>query len=256
MTRVNRAVLAIIVAAGLCAPVLAQPKSPDSKPTPAAAPAKMPAAQPEKGKEGAPQLPPGMTEEDMKDMQTCIEAAQPGPMHQWLTSQTGIFQGKTKMWTKPGAQPMESTCTTTITSLFDGRFIKVESTGPMPGMGEFHGMGIYGYDNVSKQFTSCWIDNMGSGMMKGTGTLSTDQKTLTITSKYNDPISKKEVTFRETWNFKPDGTMTLEMYGPDKTGKEYKGMEITYGTKTAIPANTHGGADMKAKPSDAVAPKK
>jgi len=68
----------------------------------------------------------------------------------------------------------------------------------------------------------------------------------------NCPINKKEIAMRETWQFKDDGSMVLTMYGPDKTGKEYKSMEITYATKTAMPMKTGGAADMKAKPSDTV----
>jgi Protein of unknown function (DUF1579) len=257
MTRVNRAVLAIIVAAGICAPVFAQPK--DKATDPKAAPtATQPDKAPKADKPKDPQgMPPGMTEEDMKDMKAYEEAATPGPMHQWLTNQAGTYEGKTKMWMKPGAPAQESTCKTTITSLYEGRYIKVESTGPMPGMGDFHGQGVYGYDNVTKQFTSCWFDNMSTGIMHGTGTLSTDQKTLTITSSYNCPIQKKEVSMKETWSFKPDGGMVLEMFGPDKTGKEFKMMEITYTGKTgAAPAKANGGTDLKAKPSDTVPAKK
>ena len=33
----------------------------------------------------------------------------------------------------------------------DGRFIKVEVEGEMPGMGPFHGFGIYGFDNVTQE---------------------------------------------------------------------------------------------------------
>src|SRR5437868_10012852 len=107
MTRVNRALLSIILAAGMCAPALAQPAKdkPETKPTPAAAPAKTPAAQPEKGKapEGAPKmdLPPGMTAEDM---QACMAAGTPGPMHEWLTKQAGTYTGKMKWWMTPEAQ--------------------------------------------------------------------------------------------------------------------------------------------------------
>jgi hypothetical protein len=253
----TRTFLALIVALGLCAPAFAQPKDTDKKPAP---PSTTPTtgAQPKPGdKAAAPQLPPGMTEEDAKDMQACVEAGTPGPMHEWLTKQAGTYQGKTKMWMKPGTPATDGTCTTTITPIFGGRYIKVESTGTMPGdMGSYEGQGIYGYDNVSKEFTSCWWDNMGSGIMKGTGSLSTDQKTLTINSKYNCPIQKKELSCREVWRHQPDGSMILEMFCPDKTGKEFKMMEITYAAKDAKKSATSGTTDMKAKPDSTVPAKK
>jgi len=261
MTRTNRALLAIIVAAGMCAPALAQPKdkAPEKKPTTTTT---TPAAQPDKTKapEGAPKmdLPPGMTAEDM---QACMAAGTPGPNHEWLAKQAGTYKGKVKFWMTPEAPVNESTCITTITPIFDGKFLKVDSQGMMEMGGQsfpFHGNGFYGYDNTGKTFQSVWFDNMGSGMVTGTGTLSTDQKTLTLNEKMYCPLNKKEVSMRETWNFKPDGTMVLEMFGPDKTGKEFKSMEITYTDKTAAPtpAKPTGAADMKAKPSDGVPAKK
>jgi hypothetical protein len=45
----------------------------------------------------------------------------------------------------------------------DGRFIKLEMEGDMPGMGPFHGFGLYGYDNVSQKYQATWIDNCGRG---------------------------------------------------------------------------------------------
>ena len=49
----------------------------------------------------------------------------------------------------------------------DGRYIKVDVAGDMPGMGPFTGFGLTGFDNVSKKFVSTWVDNMGTGMMNG-----------------------------------------------------------------------------------------
>ena len=37
-----------------------------------------------------------------------------------------------------------------LVALMDGRYIKCEMTGNMPGMGPFTGLGFYGFDNVSQ----------------------------------------------------------------------------------------------------------
>jgi hypothetical protein len=185
------------------------------------------AAQPDKAgaQKGDKQMqpPPGMSEADMQAM---MAAATPGPMHAHLQKSVGNWTGKVKMWMAEGAEPQLSDCTTTISSLMDGRFTKCETKGSMGEM-PFQGIGIYGYDNVAQKFQSTWIDSMGTGMATGTGTLSPDGKTLTWTCSYNCPIKKGPITMREIERYTGPNTMVLEMYAPDpKTGKEFKTMEI------------------------------
>ena len=199
------------------------------------APAKAPPAVKANDKHTAPpsapaapemQLPPGMTMEDMKAF---MDAATPGPMHKHLMEGVGTWAGKTKSWSEPGSSPVESTCVSTIVPLLDGKFVQCEVKGDMPGMGPFHGMGLNGYDNVSKQFQSSWIDNMGTGMMQGTGTLSSDGKVLTWNYNFYCPLQKKACVMREVETITGPNTMTLEMFGPHpKTGQEFKMMEIAF----------------------------
>src|SRR5687768_3314565 len=68
-------------------------------------------------------LPPGWTE---ADMQACIEAGTPGEMHKRLAKAAGTWQGKSTMWMVPGADPINSECTATVTPIMDGRFTKCE----------------------------------------------------------------------------------------------------------------------------------
>lgn len=176
-----------------------------------------------------PQLPPGMTE---ADMQACMEAGTPGPNHAYLTELVGTWTGKSTMWMTPEAQPVNSECTMTVTSLLDGKFIKCEHNGEIPGMGPFHGYGLSGFDNVSQTFQSTWIDSCGTGMMVGKGQLSTDKSTLTWNFDYNCPITKKPAIFREVERRTGKDSMTMQMFGTDpKSGKEFKMMEIAFTRK-------------------------
>lgn len=197
-----------------------------------------PAKEASKGKDAAPagqpdmQLPPGWTEEDMK---ACVMAATPGKMHEKMAKDAGIWAGKTSMWMAPGAEPMKSECTSTMTPIMDGRYLKVEIAGEMPGMGPFVGFGINGYDNVAQKFVSTWIDNQGTGIMYGTGELSADGKVLTWKFTYNCPITKKPVIMREVETHTGPDSMTLEMFGPEpKSGKEYKMMSIEFSRKKTV----------------------
>jgi hypothetical protein len=174
-------------------------------------------------------LPPGWTE---ADMQACILAGTPGKMQAHLVKGEGEWTGKSKMWMVPDAEPMESECTSTITSMMDGRFVKCEMKGDMPGMGPYHGVGVFGFDNVSQKFVSSWLDNHSTGIMNGTGELSEDGKTLTWKYTYNCPVNKKPATLREIETITGPDTKTLEMYGSDpKSGKEFKMMLIEFTRK-------------------------
>ncbi len=178
---------------------------------------------------GEMQLPPGMTEEMA---QACIEAGIPGEMHEHLAERVGVWNGECTMWMYPGAEPMTSTCTYTISPMMDGRFVKGELSGEMPGMGPYNGFGITGFDNVSEKFQGTWIDNHGTGMMIGTGELSADGKTLEWEFKYNCPVTKKPVVMREIERYTGKDAMTLEMHGVmPGSDEEFKMMEIKFTRK-------------------------
>jgi len=201
---------------------------------PASPAAIKPPSQPEQA------TPGGMSE---ADMQACIEAATPGKMHEYLVEGVGTWTGKVSMWMAPGTEPAVSTCTTTITSIMDGRFIRIETSGEMPGMGAFNGFGIAGFDNVSQKFQGTWIDNFGTGMMTGCGELDSDGKTLNWKYIYNCPITKKPTIMREVERRTGKDSMTLEMFGPDPvTGKEFKMMEIAYTRAPAAAPRTISGS--------------
>jgi hypothetical protein len=169
-------------------------------------------------------LPPGWTEDDIK---SCMVAGTPGKMHEHLAKDVGTWKGKTTMWMGPGAQPTKSECASTVTSIMDGRFIKVEMKGDMPGSGPFKGGGVYGYDNVSKKFVAAWIDNQSTGIMQGEGDLSDDGKTITWKFKFNCPITKKPQTMTEVDTITGPNTKELQMIGVDpKSGKRYQMMKI------------------------------
>jgi hypothetical protein len=172
------------------------------------------------------QLPPGWTE---ADMQACMIAGTPGEQHAYLAEGVGTWYGKAKMWMAPGAEAMEMDVTNTITSTMDGRYVTCEVESEMPGMGPFHGNGVYGFDNTTQKFVSTWIDNHSTGIMTGTGALSADHKTMTWTYNYTCPVTKKPTTMREVETATGDNTRTFEMFGIDpKSGKEFKVMHVEY----------------------------
>lgn len=175
------------------------------------------------------QLPPDRTAEDFA---ACGIAGTPGAQHEHLKKAVGVWEGKTEMLMSPMSSPVTSTCVTTITSIMGDRYIQCDTKGDMGGM-PFIGMGINGFDNVSGKFVGSWIDNMGTGIMNGTGEASKDGKSITWSFTYNCPITKKPAIWREVDTHTSPTTMTLEMFTNDpKTGKEYRVMKIDYTKKS------------------------
>lgn len=173
-------------------------------------------------------LPPGWTEADMAAcMKAFEESNTPGPMHKFLADGAGKWYSKNKMWMAPGMDPEMNESTSTLVSILDGKFVKLDVEGSTS-MGPFNGLGLYGYDNTTKKFQSAWLSNCGTAMMFGNGELSADQKTMTWTYNFTCPVTKKPTTMREVHKHVSADSQTIDMYGMDpKTGKEFKMMEMT-----------------------------
>ncbi len=216
----------------LCtAALLAQDTKKNHTPPPTATPAQ--AATPPES-----QLPPGMTPEMMQQM---MEAATPGPMQAYLCEDIGEWVGACSMWMSPNATPTTSKSSMNVRSVLGGRFIHQEAKGDMGEWGLFEGFGMVGFDNAKGEFQATWADSMGTGMMYGTGSLSSDKKVLTINYTYYCPMSKKNCAFRQSYTRNDNGTKTMRLWGASaETGEEYKMMETIYARTHTPPTHaTH-----------------
>lgn len=173
-----------------------------------------------------PGAPPEMTPEQKTEMEAYMKAGAPGPEHAMLAGTAGTFDVAVKAWYDPGAPPEESKATATRTMDLDGRVLVERFEGSMMGT-PFTGLGQTGFDNVSKEYWSTWMDSMSTGMMVAKG--SCDEKhTCSFTGSWNDPIKKGPVSMRIQSRWTSPTTEHFEMYGPGKDGKEMKMMEMTY----------------------------
>ena len=167
---------------------------------------------------------------DMKAMMEKMEkAGTPGEPHKRLASMEGDWNTKTKSWAEPNKPPMETAGTCEQKMIMDGRFLKQKCKGEMMGK-QFEGMGITGYDNETKKFTSTWMDNMSTTLhvMEGTAT---DANTVTQQGEFVCPM-RGPMKLRSVMKIVDNNTNIFEMYGTDKSGQEMKMMEITYTRKS------------------------
>jgi hypothetical protein len=170
---------------------------------------------------------------DQMDMQAMMDKykqlATPGEPHKQLASLAGSWTTKTKSWMEPDKPPMETTGTCEDKALLDGRFLQQECTGEMMGQ-PYTGIGVHGYDNLTKKYVTTWMDSMGTGIFVMDGTASADGKTITLHGSHPDPMGGV-MKHRAVWKIVDANTQTFEMYHKGKDGKEMKMMEITYTRK-------------------------
>ena len=174
-----------------------------------------------------------IADEQKMDMQAMMEKFEkqgtPGEPHKRLASMEGSWNTKTKSWMEPNKPPMETAGTCEQKMILGGRFLKQKCSGDMMGK-TFEGVGVTGYDNQTKKYTSTWMDSMSTTLHVMEGT-SGDDNTITQEGQYTCPI-RGEMKLRSVTKMVDQNTNIFEMYGTDKSGQEMKMMEITYTRKS------------------------
>jgi hypothetical protein len=150
----------------------------------------------------------------------------PGEPHKLFATLAGSWTTQTKEWMEPGKPPTESSGTAEMRMLLDGRFLYQEYNSQMMGQ-PFSGIGIDGYDNLTKKYVTAWIDTMGTGIFFMEGTASTDGKTITLRGSHPEPGGGK-MSHRAVWKIVDNNTQTFDMYGAHHGQKETKMLEIMY----------------------------
>lgn len=113
------------------------------------------------------------------------------PEHAHLKQFLGDWEGSVKF--KQGEEWTESDGTIHREMAMDGRFVIEHVTGSMGDGGEFHGMGIVGYNTIDKKFESAWIENMATNISMATGSYDAASKKFTFTGDMVDPMTGKKV---------------------------------------------------------------
>jgi hypothetical protein len=173
-----------------------------------------------------------MQENKMKEMHAEMMAkwqayATPGDAHKVLGQIVGDWGYTVNWWNTPGSEPEVSTGESENEWIMDGRFLEMNYDGMSMGQ-KFKGMGIVGYDNAKKEYTSVWIDTMGTGIMTATGTYDAAAKTLTENGSYTDPMTGKGKSFRGVTTFVDKDSYKYELFTEGPDGKEFLMMEINY----------------------------
>lgn len=156
-------------------------------------------------------------------MKAYLELAKPGPAHAKLAEMAGDWDYVMRSYEDP-EHPMEITGTAAMSMVMGGRYLKQETEGMMMGS-PFTGVGVTGYNNITKEYESIWYDNMGTGIMKSVGGAEGD--VIVMHSEYVDPMTRRSMQVKTV----------MEMLGPDEHrftwynvdgDSEVKAFDITY----------------------------
>jgi hypothetical protein len=172
-----------------------------------------------------------MTPEQMKEMEAWMKYAAPGSEHKRLAEQfAGTWDAQVKHWHEPNTPPQASSGVMVNEMCLGDRFLKHNFKGTAMGM-PFEGGGIWGYDNALKKYVGVWADNMGTGVMMTTGTYDEAKKQYVATGEMVNPMDGSMLKVREVTTVHDPDSHTMEMHMPDKSGKEFRCMEIKYTRK-------------------------
>ena len=171
------------------------------------------------------------TQAEMEAMQ---KAATPGPEHAQLQRMAGTWTVQAKCWMKPELPAEEWTGTATCTPLLGGRFLVEDFTGVMS-MGPFHGHGMLGYNNATKEWEHIWLDDMSTGMIVSRG--ESQEGGAALHATFTCPADGKQVNSRMVLKSTGDDERTVDMWTTKAGQPEYLSMSLRY---TRSSAKTHG----------------
>ncbi len=157
-------------------------------------------------------------------MEAMARAGQPGEMHEILGKMTGQWTLNVKMWMGP--QAAETTGSMEARLVMDGRFVEGVVNSSLNGQ-PFKGHWFAGYNNVTGEFESIWMDNMNSAMPRMTGSLNEAGDVLTFKGKYKDPATGAWIDMWSTMKF-VSPTEIHETSYEKRDGNDVKIMEIRY----------------------------
>ncbi|MCA9300548.1 MAG: DUF1579 domain-containing protein [Phycisphaerales bacterium] len=160
-------------------------------------------------------------------MELWMAAAAPGDAHDGLKRLVGEWTCTSRMYMAPDAPPMESTAKASCRLVMGGRFVEQRMQGEMMGM-PFEGFGLTGYNNMRKQYTGMWVDNMGTAILTMNGSADQSGNVITMLGQMDEPTTGEiGKTVKWVTRFLDKDTYVFEAFEV-QYGDPFKVFDITY----------------------------
>lgn len=170
--------------------------------------------------------PAPMVEMDSASMAKARETFMtPGEHHKMMADEEGKWNNEMTFWMGPDMPGEKYTSGCEVKMILGGRYQQSTYSGEMMGR-PFEGISTVAYNNATGEFTSTWIDNMGTGLMVVNGKYDPNSKSTTMTGTTVNPATKQKINLREVYTFVDENTRKMEMFETPEGGKEYQSMEI------------------------------
>ncbi len=162
-------------------------------------------------------------------MEKMMKLGSPSEAHKVFEPLAGNWTYTGQFWMDPASPPETMTGTGTNSLIYGGRFLKEEFRGQSPDQPPFEGTGYLGYDNIRKEYTSIWLDNMSTGVMISTGQYDPATKSIAEKSDFSCPITgETHRQARAVWTIVDQNHNTYTSYMTAPDGHEFKAMELRY----------------------------
>jgi len=175
---------------------------------------------------------PDMAAEMRAAMEQWMKISAPGEQHQGMASRAGKWDAVVKMWLGgPQAPPTESHGVSEVKVILGGRFVVENFKCDMQMAGQtmgYEGVGISGYDNYKKMYSTFWIDNMNTQMMTMLGTHVPGGNKIIYYGQMDEPMQGvQDRMIKSVVTLVSEDKHVFEMYDLH-AGDDHKVMEITY----------------------------
>lgn len=150
--------------------------------------------------------------------------ATPGSEHKLMAEEVGTWNCDMTFWDGPDGKPEKASSVADVKMILGGRYQESNYKGNIMG-GPFEGKSTLAFNNASKEFTTTFIDNMGTGMMVAVGKYDDKTKTIEFKGDVVNPVNGKKAPYREVYSIVDAKTRKMQMFDV-KNGSEYKSMEI------------------------------
>ena len=157
-------------------------------------------------------------------MKAWQDYAKPGEPHKMMAEETGNWDCDMTFWMEENAKPEKAVTTANVKMILGGRYQETNFKGTVWGE-PFEGKSTLAYNNANKEYTTTFIDNMGTGIIIASGKYDENSKSMELKGDMINPLNGKKTPYREIYTIVDAKTRKMEMFDV-KNGKEYKSMEI------------------------------
>lgn len=167
-------------------------------------------------------------------MQEKFTASKESGKHGLFVRLVGEWEGSSKVWLDPTAEPDESPVRGTMQLLLDGRYLQHEYRGSFSGK-PLEGIALYGYNLALEKFQCVWIDSFhtGTDMLYSEGKRADEEapeNEITVLGSYAYVTPEKEEHWgwRTTLQLLSEDEIRITAYNISPDRHEEKATETVY----------------------------